>query len=586
MQMWYVKDEDRYHRELQALDEAGIKYIEDQKAKAQNILCLCLTISKENPNFKGLDTDLELSVIYPDLYPFFRPEVYSSTLKLPRHQNPFGKNLCLLPRSTSSWRPEDTLAELLKLQLNAILIQGKITEYDELSKDESEQAEPISEYYSVGNYVIFDTSPYENTEVPNTKFETIGTFKYGIPSNEKPIRLAVLNCFDDQGNGINSLPLPISKIFEGHTGMGVVCRVNQPPPENPQNFLGWVKARGGNNIFNETRSSNLGGIIIEYVIGINFPEEIEPGKDGSGWLFYIKSKQKNGNGDKHFHHYAKALRANRSAYSERVPKLKTLADKKIALIGLGALGAPAAIEFARNGIKEIKIIDYDYVDPPTSIRWPLGMASAGLQKTASIKKFIEENYPYSTVVSVELKIGQTNLQKDNSQSSSQILDEVFSDVSLIFDASAEIGVMNYLSLQAKERGIPYISIEATEGVLGGQIMRVNPKNTKGCWMCLQYAQFNGLIPVPPKDNSGKLQAIGCGDLSFTGTSFDLQNISTAGVRLAVSTLCEGAAEGYPSLDLDVSILSLVDDTGKAISPQWKDYKLDIHPQCPYCANRE
>jgi molybdopterin/thiamine biosynthesis adenylyltransferase len=583
METWYTSNERRYNQELQALEKAGIEYTEDKELKAQNILCLQLKIEKGNPIIEGLDDDLELKVVFPDLYPFFRPEVSALNLALPRHQNPIQKNLCLLPRTTSAWRPEDTLADLLISQLSAVLSKGQITSYEELSKDETEQAEPISEYYPVGNNIIFDTSPYE-VEIPTGALEQVGKFTYGIPNKEKAgfFRLAVLKSFDNDGNELSSLPDTISNLFNEHTGKGVVCRVNEAPPLNPEEFIQWLKGHGASRILDATRSVNLGSVLIEYLIAINFPEEIEAGRNGSGWLFYIKYKK----GGKHFPFYAKALRANRSAFSQRVPKLKPLHNKKIALIGLGALGGPCAIEFARNGIEEVRIIDYDFVDPPTTIRWPLGMEVAGQLKTVSIKNFIETNYPYTKVTSLNLRIGGSSLLEGASIPSAESLDKSLDGVSLIFDASAEIGVMNYLSLEAKKRNTPYVAIEATEGALGGQVLRINPRSTKGCWMCLQYAQCSGLISIPPKDDSGTVQAAGCGDLTFTGTSFDLQNICAAGVRLAISTLCEEDSQGYPLLDWDVSILSLVDETGKATSPQWKDYKLDIHPECPYCANKK
>src|SRR5579864_9007258 len=55
-----------------------------------------------------VDTDdvgpVELRAEFPDFYPYVRPEVYATTLDLERHQNPFGKNLCLLGRRSDVWQ--------------------------------------------------------------------------------------------------------------------------------------------------------------------------------------------------------------------------------------------------------------------------------------------------------------------------------------------------------------------------------------------------------------------------------------------------------------------------------------------------
>ena len=586
MENWSIKYSDRYLLELKALKDANIHYEENTEARAQNIVRLSLTIGKDNPIIEGLGRDLSLIAVFPDLYPFFRPEVYAPDTNLPRHQNPFEKNLCLLPRTTASWRPEDTLADLLKSQLNRLFIQGNILSHDELAKDADEQAEPISEYYPFNNFVLFDSDPYEGAGVPVLDFEEVGKVKFSVPFTEFSARIAITNYYDKSGIEIGALPQEINKFFGEHVGTGVVCRVNEPPPKDPKDFITFLKRKGCKNILDQTRKIKFGAIVIEYLVAINFPEEVEPGKNGSGWLFFIKSKRTNGAKDEHIYHYGKALRVTKSGYRQRIPKLKSLADKKIAIIGLGALGGPSAIEFAKNGVGEIRIVDFDYVDPPTTIRWPLGMTAAGLSKTDAIKKFIDTNYPFTNVIPIHLKIGQTTPLEYKKGNEGEPLDKIFDGVSLIFDASAEIGVMNYLSYEAKNRNISYISIEGSEGAVGGQVMRVSPNKTQGCWMCLQYAQDGGLIPIPPSEDSGKLQPVGCGDLSFTGTSFDLQNICSSGVRLAVSTLCEGDADGYPSLDWDVSILSLVDKTGKPISPQWQDFKLEKHVKCPYCADKK
>ena len=40
--------------------------------------------------------EVELRVVYPDSFPFMRPEVFAPGLLLERHQNPVDRNLCLL----------------------------------------------------------------------------------------------------------------------------------------------------------------------------------------------------------------------------------------------------------------------------------------------------------------------------------------------------------------------------------------------------------------------------------------------------------------------------------------------------------
>lgn len=584
MQSWYERDTRRYQQELQALDNIGIKYTEDAEKKAQGILRLNLTIEKGHELIVGLDSKLDLTAEFPKSYPYFRTEVFAPQLELPRHQNPILKNLCLLPRATSAWGPDDTLAGLLTSQLPKVIEKGNITSPEVLSNDAAEQAEPISEYFQPDFVVLFDTTSFD-AGAPTVKGEIAGKVRFSaLPLGDKEIPRLLISKSLTPGNAeLSTVPDALIGNASKEVGVGIIIRTNEPPPFEAKEFIEWLKSCGLRNALQQCRSLKIGGSILEYLIGVNFPEETGPGQLGSGWIFFAKIKH-GGSTDQFSTIYGKALRLNKGAFNQRIPKLSPIGDKKITVVGLGALGASCAIDFARNGIGHLTLVDYDFVDPPTTIRWALGIEFAGLNKANSLKRFIEKNYPYTSVSVLPLRIGQVGLLSGENETDED-LQRVFS-TSLLFDATAEKGVMHYLSQEAKLREIPYIQIEASEGAVGGQIIRVNPGKAQGCWMCLQHAQYNGQIPIPPNDSSGKVQAVGCGDLSFTGTSFDLQNISTAGVRLAISTLCEGAETGYPQLDWDVSVLSLVDATGKAISPLWQDYSLAVHPNCPYCAHKE
>src|SRR3546814_17097901 len=90
---------------------------------------------------------VKLGATYPDFFPFFRPEVRSADLKLGRHQNPIGGNLCLIGRRTSRWYAEETLADILKLQIPPLLDHARPGAAGPLEKEEEPQGEPASEYY-------------------------------------------------------------------------------------------------------------------------------------------------------------------------------------------------------------------------------------------------------------------------------------------------------------------------------------------------------------------------------------------------------------------------------------------------------
>ena len=88
---------------------------------------------------------LALRVVFPDAYPYFRPEVYAPDLALGRHQNPYEKNLCLLETPTRAWNTNETaawlVAERVPYLLGLIQAGGQ-----ELARNEVPQGEPESFY--------------------------------------------------------------------------------------------------------------------------------------------------------------------------------------------------------------------------------------------------------------------------------------------------------------------------------------------------------------------------------------------------------------------------------------------------------
>lgn len=283
------------------------------------------------------------------------------------------------------------------------------------------------------------------------------------------------------------------------------------------------------------------------------------------------------------------LRSGRGSADDlaaRIPELTPLRTRAVLVVGLGSLGAPAAIELARNMVGQIRLLDGDFVDPGISVRWPIGYAYAGLMKVQAIAHFIHANYPNCTIGSTEARtIGLTRAD-DSLEPDPEILDRLLDGVDLVFDASAEEGVNHTMSELARERSIPYVGISATLGAWGGLVFRVRP-DRGGCWVCLRHLQTTTGAPPhigpAPWDPNGQAQPAGCASITFTGTSFDLAPVWTMGVRLAISTLCEGGAPGmYPVLPWDVGVVALRDPGGEPVPAIWTVYPLDKHPSCSRC----
>jgi hypothetical protein len=614
MKPWYETDIQRFQMEISSLKALNVSVEIDNPASEAGVLRLTLKIEGDNPVFDLPDKsqELVLQAVYPDMFPFFRPHVFAYDLSLPRHQNPFQKNLCLLERISDAWLPDYTLGWLLQTQLAKAIKEGSITDPEQLLAKGDEQAEPENEYYPVNNDcpLIFDSSGFSTDLYDGEVPQVLGHITYGLePKKIFPLGIAALKTYDTNNNLLSCLPKTVA---DTHSDIltGQVFRFSERPPfgealADRDWILGKLKEHGVDFRFEKRvlrkHATSGNKVDIRGLIAINFPEEVSPGvKKMTGWVFILlfEIKIRRLQKGRSFYDppnqgglYPHPIHVVSSEVNVRIPKLKSLRDKTISIVGLGALGAPMVIEFAKAGVGEIRILDYDIVDAATSVRWPFGLAVAGKYKTDVLKDFIASNYPATKIKELNIKLGDlralgstpTEFFTDNHL---PMMEQFFTNCSIIIDASAEPAISHYLCFRAVKSAVPFISVWATEGALGGSILRTIPNSAEACWMCYQWYGVDRAVPIPPHDPSGKIQPIGCGDLSFTGAGFDLQNLAVAGVRMAVSTLCNGVDGGYPFLEKNLHILRLVDEQGVTIAPWWEAVLLKKHPKCVYCNFQE
>ncbi len=276
--------------------------------------------------------------------------------------------------------------------------------------------------------------------------------------------------------------------------------------------------------------------------------------------------------------FVRASRAGRQDLIARIPELTHLKGRIITIVGLGCLGAPSVLDFARCGVGELRIIDFDIVEAGTIMRWPFGLKSIGRQKTEVIEEFLNDNYPFTKVVPFSHRIGAVRLP-NNLSSDLEVLETALKGTDLIYDASAEQGLHDFLTDLSAELKLPYIAIWTTFGAWGGTLVRIRPGKTEGCWLCFLNSLNDGSIPTPYSDPLGEVQPMGCASPTFTGASFDTGTIALGGVRLAVSSLTEQDENSYPSIEWDIAVINLRDELGNITVPSWNTYKLKKHSAC-------
>lgn len=559
---WWKRWPDRLELELDELKRAGVAYAIREQNDHTGILRLAFTWGVRGE-------PIALEVVFPCFYPFTRCEVIAPELVLRWHRNPFLGNLCLLGRSTSNWDTTMTVARLLKEQLPRLLEAARSEDQAAVRGHEEIQAEPLSAYlqYMHNSIVLVCDDSSIPTELQSgridlrlsadqefravvTRIEAQG--KTLVRTEEAPF----LSHFpkDHSSHWYRSILTPF-----GLTAEEYIRRLGDaiPATRNPK----WSEYKRG-----------------QYeIIGIRIPEEVAWRTVGESWIFILRTRNRT-TGRKGAPIQATFLRtghASRAQLQMRIPELRPLASSRVGIIGLGCMGAPSALEFARAGVGEIRLMDYDFVEPGTTVRWPLGLSSVGRAKTDALATFIQSDYPFTEVRRFPLGMGAA---PGLCGGFLEQYESFFQDLDLIFDATAEEGVNYLLSEIGREHGIPYVGISTTVGGWGGKVWSISPET--GCHFCLKKFTEAGTIPVPASSPDGEVSIPGCAEPTFTAAAFDTSMVPMVGVRMAASLLCKNEAGAYPPSQWDIAVLNLRGKDGQLLLPEWSGFRLPIHPECP------
>jgi molybdopterin/thiamine biosynthesis adenylyltransferase len=561
---WWEQWPHLLERQLKALEAAGIPFEVDEEAVRRGVMVL-------HVRPRVAERVLSLVTVFPDLFPYFRFEVQADNLDLAHHQHPFAKNLCFIGRGTENWSNDDLLADYLVEKLPAVLTAGEATDADAVAHVEQRQAEPFSDYYSYqpDAVILVDSSWTIEAGV------MAGYLQIGVEPTSMPIVRGAL--LEVRGPGGRKLAEADSEIRRRYNIKlrGRWVRARAAIAENePVRFIDVLGAEHPDVL---TSGGETVGQYRADVVGVLFPEEVGHRIAGEGWVFSVRTQPLH---EKRRTRWAvtivRAEYAGRRDLRARIPETRVLADGRIALIGLGGIGAPSALELARAGAAELRLLDHDAVQAGTVVRWPFGLPATGYRKASVLARFIEQHYPYTSARALVHRVGGASATGTGDV---EALRELVDGVDVVYDCSAEVGLHHFLADLCAIRGIPFVAASTTPGVWGGRLIRIRPGKTEGCWSCYQHGQLDGSIPVPPEEQRGTVQPHGCADPTFTGAGFDIMSVAVQGVRLVVSTLAGATEGGYPDVDWDVGVIALRDATGRPILPRCETSALPRHPKC-------
>lgn len=565
MRPWFVENPGCLSSELKALDDAGYDYKIDPNEQALGRIVLIV-------KYPIKDDIHDLQVVYPDFYPYFPLQIFATSFPDGPHKHPYNGLLCLLKDPQKNWSTEDTLASMLDTKVRDIA-KAHLTP-SEAEPIEAHEGSPATGYFTYHPNAVVLTAGWKIPDGIDRGYLLIG-LESGAKSNEI-VRGIVLEVLDERKNLLQEIDLILQKRYSHFPKIHARwVRLKTPP-----------KSESDNTIFEEA------GLIWPEIlkpkfnngpdiVGLIFPEEAQYKKPQENWIFIVRLKIKESpkKSIQIVNYHVRADRLSKENNYARVLRCSPIGNKKVFLVGLGAIGSICAWQLARTGIGHLHLLDFDYLQLGNFPRWLLGYTSNGFDKATCLQQYLNVQYPFVRVTSETYRLGEANIASPPMRDI-EIIEQALEGTDLIVDATAEKCVSHFLSELAYTNGIPYIWATGTPGSWGGIVGRIIPGRTEGCWNCFQGHMLDKKIKTPNQENIPDIQPIGCFSPTFSGTGFDMDHISLTAVRLVISTLCIGNENAYPDFEWDVGVVDLWDEETKMpTAPKWTTYPLEKHPDC-------
>lgn len=576
MTVWWERYPWLLDTEKRALEELGCVWKIDAAAFERGSLRIDCEVDHEGRMFHMLAE-------YPGTYPYFPPHVVLLNHEYARHQNPTGKNLCLLAREGRDWEPgNDTLAGLLKYQFPVIHAINTLQCHDERVVDEEDRVgEALSSFVPAAS----GASIIVPDDIPSSE----------LTCGQMDVLARPLDHDFDKSPSINGM---VSAIRDRRGTTVVKAAVKAPAfKEKVAGFWLRLPDRPSSQVARKPKLlvELMSASVPEFVSALNrakaghvlalgfvYPDELGWRQTSDDWLFLcirVQRPAKRSQGAKYQIAFLSTDWGGPSALIRRAPALKALHDKSVFMIGLGSIGSPMAMQLARAGVKNLDLLDCDSLQVGNTIRWALGWEYAAAHKATAMADHIAAHYPYTQAKPHDMYIGGPNAVGDASDY--ERLRCLAESSDLIVDASANHRVSHFLSDLAKELEIPFLWLTTTHGAAGGVVGRVIPKQGSGCWQCFQYALADESIPLPADTGAEEIQPGGCSQATFIGAGVDSDEVAILASRLAVATLAKHSCSSYPDFLWNVAIGSFLQD-GHSIAPEWKTSTLPIHSRCRQC----
>lgn len=141
---------------------------------------------------------------------------------------------------------------------------------------------------------------------------------------------------------------------------------------------------------------------------------------------------------------------------------------RVAIAGVGGLGSNVAVSLARIGVGNIKIIDFDVVEPSNLNRQQYFIKHIGLHKVDALKEILTEINPFINISTEKEKIESKNV------------DKFFDDVDIIVEAfdNPEYKAMLVNEILTKYEDKKIVSASGMAGYYSNNIIETRKVNSR------------------------------------------------------------------------------------------------------------
>lgn len=516
------------------------------------------------------------TVVYPPSYGVGgHPSVVAPELDLGRHRSAQGV-LCLDHEVFGRTRPMYGAEAAARAERLWWLWEH---DREQLEREEADAPDPRANYYE---YEPESAITLIDVDVSGA---SAGYFRLGV-LHAAPFRAALTELRVTHPEPATAELGPNVESLAGMAEVnGAWLRVGEPPPVESEALRDWVRSEHGTFIKKQLRFArgSSRGDALPAVVGFVYPDEgPNRGETHDAWLFLVIRPDGQGRP-------ALAVHLRSVERWLRQPHLEPLKDKRVAVVGVGAIGSQVADLLAKAGVGYLFLVDHDIITAGNRVRHQLDLIDVGRSKVGALAQRLQHVNPWAQIDVQGARAGGALLgpHEPQGQALDDKLAEVMGTCDLLINASAHGVTGSHLSQIGNEVAAPILHAWVSAGAWGGRILRQRPGRS-GCWDCLGLTQQRsdevpeGTEAAPEVSDDPQVQEVmerGCADPTFTGPGFELSEISSATARLAVQTLLEGEG-GYPPADYDLATLKFRDE--HAALPGTVYTRLAVHPDCTLC----